>query len=467
MQENKLNTSKKLLGIFSLVMITVGSVDSIRNLPTIALFGTNILFFFGAATLFFLLPSTIVAAELASAWPEEGGIYCWVKSAFGKQLGFLAIWFQWTENLIWYPAILSFTASTVAYLIAPEMANNKAFLIIVILGIFWSTTFINLLNIKLSSMFSCFCTIAGLLFPMLMIIALGFTWYFSGKPLQIDFTPDYFLPPMHDAKMWTALTGIIMAFCGLEITTAHARDVKKPTATFPITFFISMIILLGTLIFGSLAIAIIIPAHKINLMLGLMQTFTTFLATYHLEWMIKIVGISIIIGSIGNLTNWIIAPSRGMAIAARDGHLPIHFAKVNRHQSPHNLLFFQAIVVTLLMFVFVFMPSVSASYWLLTVLTAQLYMLMYILMFAAAIALRFKHPHIHRPFRIPGKYLGMIIISTAGILGAGFAFSAGFIPPPDIQMGSNYKFDFILASGLILMSMPPFILYRLKIKNSN
>ena len=48
---------KHALTVFSLTMITVGSVDSIRNLPATALFGSQLIFFFTLGALFFLIPA--------------------------------------------------------------------------------------------------------------------------------------------------------------------------------------------------------------------------------------------------------------------------------------------------------------------------------------------------------------------------------------------------------------------------
>jgi glutamate:GABA antiporter len=462
MRNKKTATSKKILSVFSLVMITVGSVDSIRNLPTIALFGDNILFFFIASIVFFLFPSVLISAELSSAWPEQGGIYNWVKYAFGKQLGFLAAWFLWIENVIWYPAILLFTASTLGYLISPDLANNKYFLITTILVIFWSTTVINLLGMRLSAIFSSVCTIFGILLPMGVIIALGFLWIYLGKPQQVHFGLDSLFPHVKQSNLWAGVTGIMMAFCGMEIATSHASDVRNPHYAFPRAFLISTIILIITLTLGSATIAIVLPEHQINLMVGIMQIFKTFLVAYDLHIIIPIVGVVVILGSIGNLNNWVIAPTKGLVIAAKDGHLPLHFAKENRFNSPHFILMYQAIIVTLLMVVLLLIPSISGSYWLLTVLTTQAYMVMYILMFAAALRLRFKHPSKHRPFCIPGKYFGITITAIAGIIGAGIGFMAGFIMPPDIKLGSNMQFEYILLIGLLLISAPPFIIYKFR-----
>lgn len=461
---NKKGSIIKVLSTFSLVMITVGSVDSIRNLPTIALFGSSLIFFFVLASVFFLIPSSLITAELAAAWPESGGVYTWVKYAFGKHMGFLAIWFQWVSTIIWYPTILSFAAATVGYLIAPDLINNKGFLIAVILVTFWGVTIVNLLGMRLSALVSSICTILGLLLPMLFIIVLGFKWFFSGHSIQISLDYKSLVPNLDDPGMWVALTGIIMSFCGMEIATIHAEEVRDPHRAFPIALLVATIVLFFTLSFGALAVAIVLPEQQINLVAGVMQAFQAFFVTYHLQPIIPIIAVVIVLGSIGGINNWVIAPTKGLSIAAKDGHLPLHFASENKHRAPHMLLLYQAVVVTLLMLVFIFMPSVNASYWLLTVLAAQLYMLMYIILFATAICLRLKHPHKNRPFRVPGKDIGMFIIASAGIMGALVAFAVGFMPPMIIGMVDITQYEVMLLTGLFLMIIPPFMIHHLYAK---
>src|SRR5688572_25333223 len=118
-----MNRNSKLT-LFSLVMMTIVSVDSIRNLPGTAIFGTSLIFFFIAAVFLFLLPSALISAELSSCHDspndtDASGIYYWLKKAFGDRTAVLGIWLQWLENVIWYPAILSFLAGTVGYIINP------------------------------------------------------------------------------------------------------------------------------------------------------------------------------------------------------------------------------------------------------------------------------------------------------------------------------------------------------------
>ena len=449
---------ENIFGLFTLVMITVGAVDSIRNLPTAALFGSSLVFFFLFGAMIFLLPSAFIAAELVSAWPECGGVYVWVKQAFGQKVGFLAIWLQWIENVIWFPTILSFIAGSVGYLISPDLAESKIFIVLMVLAAFWFATIINLLGMRSSAIVGVICTALGLLFPVMLIVILGIKWIVAGHATQVNFSDlTNFRINFSHPQMWIALTGIMLSYCGLEITTVHAHEVHKPHHNFPRALIISVVLLLTTLILGSLSIAVVLPGTKINLISGIMQTFDTFFSAYHLHWLMPIMGLSLVLGGIGGVSSWIIAPTRGLLIAAHDGRLPKHCRKQNRYGAPSTLLLYQAGIVSVIIMIFLFMPSVSGSYWLLTVLAAQLYMLMYLLMFSAAIYLRYKKPDYPRPFHIPGGKLGMWLVGGLGIIGAGLTFCIGFIPPHEINTGGVWHFEIMLISGLILASIVPFL----------
>lgn len=71
----------------------------------------------------------MVSAELGSAFSQSGGgVYTWVKEAFGPRWGFTAIWLQWIQNVVWYPTVLGFAAASLAYLVAdPQLADSGTF----------------------------------------------------------------------------------------------------------------------------------------------------------------------------------------------------------------------------------------------------------------------------------------------------------------------------------------------------
>jgi len=448
---------KHALSVFSLTMITVGSVDSIRNLPATALFGSQLIVFFILGALFFLIPTALVSAELSSTWSKQGGIYYWVKEAFGPRAGFMAIWLQWIENVIWYPTILSFVAGTVGYLINPHLVDNPLFLTSIIVTSFWGATFVNCKGMRSSAAFSNICAISGLLLPMMLIIGLGAVWIADGNPLHIQFDAASLAPHWTDKSMWVSLTAVMMSFCGIEIATVHANDVANPQTSFPKALAYSVMIILMTLVFGSLAIAIVLPHEQINLVAGIMQAFDAFFARYHLSHIMPFVAVMLILGGLGGVSNWIIAPTKGLLVAAEDGHLPSYLQATNHQGAPVALLVGQAMIVTALSAMFLLMPSVNGSYWILTALAAQLYMLMYVMMFIAAVKLRLLAPEQQGSFRIPGGMLGIAAVCVIGLTGCIATILVGFLPPADINVGSTLRYELTLSAGLLLMLSVPLV----------
>ncbi len=452
----------KQLTIFSLIMMTVVSVDSVRNLPSAAIFGSQIIGFYLIGAVLFLFPSALISAELAATWPKSNGIYSWVKMAMGQRWALLAIWLQWIENVIWYPALLFFVAGTLGYLIHPSLPEQKSFLVCVILGSFWGITWLNLRGIQASANFSTFCSITGLLLPMILIIALGATWLIQGLPSEITLSTSNIWPSLDQPLAWVSLTSIMLSLCGMEIATVHAADVANPQKAFPIALLCSAVIILSTLIMGSLALAVVIPAENIGLITGIMQACDVFLQTFHLQWLLPIIGVGLVIGGLGSISNWMIAPTKGLLIAGQDGLLPPHLQTTNHAGAPKALLIYQAIIVSILTSAFLFMPSVNGSYWLLGTLAVQLYMIMYVLMYIAAIVLRYRYPDIERPFQIPGGMLGLSLVAFLGVAGSILTWTVSFLPPPHINVGSLASYQITLVAGLMIMGLPPFIAYHFR-----
>ena len=91
------------LGVITLAIMNVTAVVSLRGLPAEAEYGISSAFYYLFAAIVFLIPTSFVAAELAAMFQDkQGGVFRWVGEAFGKRMGFLAIWLQWVESTIWY-----------------------------------------------------------------------------------------------------------------------------------------------------------------------------------------------------------------------------------------------------------------------------------------------------------------------------------------------------------------------------
>lgn len=457
----------KKLSFFSLVLLIVAALDSIRNFPSAALFGSALIFFFIFSAIVFLIPTALVAAELSATFPEKGGVYHWVNTAFGKKTAMLAIWLQWINTMVWYPSILSFLAGTAAYFIDPSLVNNKIYLVSIILGVFWFITLINLRGIHVGAKVNNICAIIGTIFPMLFLIAIGIYWLSSGHPRQIEVSAQTVFPSLANKTNWIALIGIMASFLGMELAGVHVGDIKNPQKNFPKAVLVASIFILVTMIFGSLTIAYISPQKEINLISGVMQVFTEFFALFGLTKFVPLIALLIVIGTIGGITNWLISPAKGLLHAAEFGFLPTFFKQTNRHGVPANILITQAILVSFFCLIFLLVPTVNAFYWFLMALSTELYMIMYVLVFLAAWRLHYKYSNRPKSFKIPGKALGIGTTCLLGFIGCFLTIGLSFFPPENIDIGNPVRYTMMIFLGNVLTITPVLLFFYYQRKNSS
>lgn len=450
---------RRFIGVFLLAMLNLAVMASLRNLPLVAEYGFQSALFYLFVALVFLLPVAFISAELATGWAQEGGIYAWVREAFGPKWGFFAVWMQWVHNVTWFPAILSFSAAAIAYVVHPPLAANKWYVLAVILIGFWGFTLFNYFGLKTSSWFSAIGVIAGTIIPGVLLIALGTIWIASGDPLQIHFNWESLLPSTFEIKHLVFLTGLFLAFGGLEVSAVHAKDVEHPQRIYPKAILIAASFAFVLYVLGALAIAIMIPGKQISLVSSLLEAFELFLSHFHLSWLVVPLSLMILLGAVGELNAWIIGPVRALHATAYHGDLPPIFQKLNAHNIPFNLLLFQGGIVTLSSFVFLFMPTTSSAFWILSAMSAQLYLLMYIAMFLTGIKLRYSKPNVFRAFRVPFGDLGIWFFGLLGVFSSLLAFFMGFIPPAQIPVGNLIFYEGFLMGGIALMCFIPLLIF--------
>ena len=444
----------KKIGLFVLIMFIVGSIDSLRNMPSNAMFGAPLIFFFIAAAITFLLPIALISAELTSYHPEKNGVYQWIKEAFGEKVAFFGIWLQWINTATWYPSILSFIAGGIAYLLDPSLATNKLFAVLIILVVFWGLTFLSLKNFSMSARFATICTIIGFVIPLCVMIALAIVWQVKGNPIQIHVNFSTFIPKFSDINDWISLTTIITAFLGMELAAVNVKNIKNAQRNYPIGVILASLIILLTMIFGSLAIAFVIPQNQIGLTTGIFQTFAYYLDAFHLKWLVGIMSILVVFASVGEMINWIISPARGLQQAAQTGTLPKFLAKNNEHGMPGHVLVIQAILVTLVCLCFTLFKTMNDIYWLLTDLSTELYVMMYVLMFLSALVLHYKDKNIKKSFKIPGGTPIKWLLCLFGLTSCLTTLVIGFIPPSLLQFGSIWHYAEVFAIGIIVLCSP-------------
>ncbi|MES2272780.1 MAG: APC family permease [Chlamydiota bacterium] len=451
---------KKSLGVFQLAMINVIAVDSIRTLTFSAVYGFSLVFFYLLTALVFFIPTALVSAELGTGWPNRGGIYVWVREAFGKKWSLVIIWLNWIYNIIWYPTIMALIAGTFAYLFNPELSNNKFYMCASVLILFWGVTWINCLGMEASSLLSTLGALIGTILPMLLIALLGIIWVVQGNPLQIQFSWDQFFPEAAESGNLAFLTNVLFGLLGLEMAATHAAEMRNAKRDYPRSIFAAVVIILSTIVLASLAIAIVVPKANLSLATGVMQAFAIFVEAYHLPWLLPLIAGCIILGGLSGAGAWVIGPPKGLLVAAQDGSLPPFFAHTNKQGVPVRILIAQAIIVSFLSLVFILMPTVNSSYWILSVITAQLALLVYMALFAAALKLHYRHPLVERSFRIPGKKWGIWVVCTLGACSSLAVILFGFLPPEQVPFQSVFSYECMLIFGIAVCCLIPLYFIR-------
>ena len=447
---------KHTLSVLTLTMINVAAITGVSSLPMMGKTGMDLIFFYSVAALVFFLPSSLVSAELATAWPQKGGVYVWVKEALGTHWGFLAVWFQTVNTLAWFPTMIAFVAGSMAYIFNPELAGNKTYTASVVVSVFWIATLVNFRGMRVSGLISNVGSIAGTVLPGAVLIGCGIFWITSGNPSQVPLELVTAFPTLSEWSKIVFLAGTFQAFVGMEMSAVYAQEVKDPQRDYPKAILFSALIILAISILGSLAIAIVVPQHEISLDAGLMEAFTIIFNQYGIGYLIPLMALFVAGGAVAKVSTWIVGPSKGLLASSQSGDLPPFFQKMNKHGMPVNIMLVQGVIVTLFSLVFFLMPTVNTSYWILTALAAQLYLYMYALMFISAIILKIKKPKTKRPFKVPGGNLGMYIIAGLGFLGSLFCIGIGFVPPSDLlDTGSLWLYESVLIGGSLLLGLPP------------
>jgi len=202
----------------------------------------------------------------------------------------------------------------------------------------------------------------------------------------------------------------------------------------------------------------VVPQKEISLVAGIMEAFHSIFTRYHVEWLVPFTAFFVALGSLGELSTWIVGPSKGLYTTAEDGNLPPFLQYLNREGVPTHILIVQGGIVTVLAFIFLLMPNVSSSYWILSALCVLLYLLMYIFLYAAAIRLRYSRPDVIRAYRVPLGNFGMWLVGGVGILGALFALTVSFFPPSQLKTGSVFFYETFLIIGILVMCAAPIII---------
>ncbi|MFT8356499.1 amino acid permease [Bifidobacterium aquikefiri] len=449
-----MKSDKTLISVSQMSIMTIITIAGLRGLPAMAVLGWQSIVLYLIPAVMFFVPTALVSAELGSTY--QGGVYQWVKEGLGQRWGFTAIWMQWIHNVVWYPAQLAFVAGALASACGLEgLSNSGLYVTAVIIVVFWWAIWLTLKGGNLFARVASTAGLIGTIIPACLLLILGAAWLLTGQHISSTLTASSPIPNFTNIAGIALVVQNVLAFGGMEVNAVHAQQMEEPRK-YTRVIGIAFISALAIFIIPTLILAMVLPSN-VNLSNGTVVAFQMMFQSFHLGFMGSVMGLAIVFGAVASIVSWISGPSRGLYNAAQDGCLPDYFKTTNRSGAQSGILLSMGVIVTILACLYVIFPSsVSMVFSLLIGMAVALYVMMYMLMFAASINLRRKHKTGNNGYRAPALYA----MAVMGIIACVSAFVMTFVPAAGQTGIPRWLYPVIAAIVVAMLTVPSVMLYR-------
>lgn len=448
---------KKKIMFWELVFMVVSALFGIRWIAksTASSFGLGlgaIPTWFVFAFIFFV-PLSLICAELAATYPKDGGLYEWVKEAYGEKWGFMVSWLNWSSKIFWYGSFLTFFSINIAYTIGrPDMATNQVFVVCFSIAIFWVISLISTRSMSFGKYFTNIGAL-GSSIPAALLIIMAFVSVVILKrvPSASTYTFETLMPKMNADSM-VAISAIMFGYAGVETVANFVTEIDNPRKNFARAVMIAATLVAVLYIVGSFAITMILPTNEIKASTGILDSLSRVASNLSIgSWFIKVIAFGISLSVFGAILLYIGSPIKMMFGSVPKGIFPDKIIEINAHNIPANAVIFQAALVTVIILGINFLPGVDAVYNVLVTMTALTALFPYVLMLMAYIKLRKDRPNEERPYSIAKNNSTAITIARLLmiLMIVGIVFSAAPVMP---TVNENIIYEIqMLGGGLVVI----------------
>ena len=464
-RKKNLSTAHGTITMGAMAVLIITSILSLRGLPSEAKYGVQSIFYYLFAAVVFLLPFSLVCAELASTYTKSGGLYRWVSEAFGPKLGWLSMFLEWATIVIWFPTVLMFAAASLAYMFWPEsfdaaLASNKVYTLVIALVVYWVATFNAFRGQKSANVLSTYGGMVGTIIPGIILILLGALYVILGKHIELEHLP--FFPDFSNVGTIVLAASIFLFYAGMEIQAVHVNDMNNPAKNFPKAVFVAIVVIVAVYALGTLVIGLVIPAQNINLLQSLLVAYKALWQSFDLSWMGNVMALLIMFGVIGQVSALTTGPATGLMAVAQSGYLPRSLQRVNKNKANVPILLVQGAIVSLVLLLLIVLPTVESAYQIMSQMATIFYLVMVLIIYGAFLMLRHTQPNKKRGYKVPGGKFGAWVVCIVGILGALLALVLSFLPPSQITTGSPAVYVGIIVVGVVVFIALPLVVYHFR-----
>ncbi|MCP3675186.1 MAG: APC family permease [Gammaproteobacteria bacterium] len=392
----------KALGQKDIVLFTVSAILLLDTLAAAASVGASSIFWWVFLGFIFFIPFALICAEMGCAYPEQGGIYAWIRDAFGGRWASRATWGYWVNTAVWIPAIYILFAGIMKQLFFPELTLVGQ--IAIAIALTWVAVFVNVITLDVGK----WVPNIGAILKVVVFIAIiiGAIFYTQDHGMANELTFESMKPSWGSSLQY--IPAIIYGMLGFELASAGSEEMNNPARDVPRSILISGLIIIVLYTLATVAMLAAIPSGEINLVEGLMDTLYLFFGQSEAgRTFALILGIATLYTFFSNGVTWALGCNRAAAEAASEGELPAVFAIESKTRgTPVGAAVAMGIVATILLVMYGFMAGSNEDlFWSLFAFSAVIFLLPYLGMLLAFVKMRIVDPDHPRPFAIPGNLL--------------------------------------------------------------
>ncbi len=454
------NSNKKVLTFFDIAIMTLTANFGIRWLAVAGGIGPSSLIFWFIGAILFFIPLSIIVAQLAKEYPEEGGLYTWVRSAMGDKSGFIVAWLYWVNNIFYYPAILIFLASNFAYFLGkPELANNPTYITLSVLIAFWLIVIISLFGLKFSKYIVGFGGVAGLIIPSIVLIAIATFIYFGLHKTATTFNLPSFIPGNKVVDNMSSLALIMFAMAGVEVIPTFANSVRNVKRDLYFGLLVGALLIFVFYALGTLSMNVLASPDNIQKASGLIQTFAVIGDKFHAVWFTRLIAFLLTFAELAAIVIWLIAPVVMFFKCTPKGILPAWMHKADKNGTPINAIIFQGLLVSTTIVLTNLLPNVNSMYQILVLMATILYFIPYLLLVVAYVKLSANSKF--------GSPLVSKLLAIAVFISVTFGIVISFLPSSDLKTTHDIiVYEIELVTGPAIFILVGWFLYARRAKNT-
>jgi len=282
-------------------------------------------------------------SELGSRFPEEGGVYVYLRNAYGKLAGFLYGWIILFIVNTGALAALGLALADYLKFFLPVSDNEKAIIAIIVI---WGLTIVNIFGVDISQGFASLFTGLKLL-AMALIILVGI-WFLPDATHEIHLDLSSEIPPNLLSGMLFAFIGVFWSMGGWHHATYLSGEAIDAQKTVPRAMLIGTIVVTVVYVLIIGAYMVLLPADVMSQSSRVAGDAVASVFTGGG----KLVSIAISISIFGTIGIYTMTAPRIYYAMAKDGVFFSFLADVSeKYKTPYKAMLFQAVWATVLILI--------------------------------------------------------------------------------------------------------------------